>query len=170
MFLLKKVNNQAIGIKRRWDFGWVVGKTQQYRKRTILYAFSVLQLQGIAQHLTRSIFSRGKFRSEICLAGYPHWNIWEIQSMLINNPAQTLLYLREASVVSEEFVPTIVMLDQQYTHMNRSSIIFEGPIPALATVQMEGTIQEFEPKTENPFPAVRPIAFGKDSTSEAQNL
>jgi hypothetical protein len=77
---------------------------------------------------------------------------------------------RITSVVSEEFVPTIVMLDQPYTHTNWSSIIFEGPISAPTTVQMEGLIQEFAPKTENPFPAVRPMALGKESASETQNL
>jgi hypothetical protein len=35
---------------------------------------------------------------------------------------------------------------------------------------MEGTIREFAPKTANPFPSVRPMAFGKESSSEAQNL
>jgi hypothetical protein len=73
--------------------------------------------------------------------------------------------------VSEEFVPTIVTLDQPYTHTIWLSIIFEGPISALmATVHMEGTIGEFAPQTKKPFPAVSHMAFGKDSASVAQNL
>jgi hypothetical protein len=77
---------------------------------------------------------------------------------------------RNPPVVSKDFAPTIVTLDQPYTHTHWSSIIFEGPISALTTVQMEGTIREFVPKTKNPLPAVRPMAFGKDSASAAQNL
>jgi hypothetical protein len=63
-----------------------------------------------------------------------------------------------------------VTLNQPYTHTNWSSIIFEGPISAPATAPMEGTIGEFAPKTKKPFPAVPPMAFGKDSASVAQNL